>query len=179
VALIQKFVLLLGHPAYALTVIVFSMLVSSGAGSYWSRRIVSGDDSGNDLGNDARLMRTLAAIAILVAALAFGASPLVSAAAAWPMGLKMAVTALAIAPAAFLMGVPFPSGLRRLEAIHSPSVRWAWSLNAASSVLGSAGAIILAIYAGLRATLLLGGGLYVCARVVMLATKRTQRDGLT
>ena len=40
-------------------------------------------------------------------------------------------------------------------------------------------AILLAIYAGLRATLLLGGGLYVCALVVILATKRTQRDGLT
>jgi hypothetical protein len=171
VALIQKFVLLLGHPAYALTVIVFSMLVASGAGSYWSRRIV--------LGDDARLMRTLAAIAILVAALAFGASPLVSAAAAWPLSLKMAVTALAIAPVAFMMGIPFPSGLRRLDALHPPSVRWAWSLNAAASVLGSAGAIILAIYAGLRATLLLGGGLYVCALVVILATKRTQRDGLT
>ena len=171
VALIQKFVLLLGHPAYALTVIVFSMLVASGAGSYWSRRIVRGDD--------ARLMRTLAAITALVAALAFGASSLVSAAAAWPLGLKMAVTALAIAPAAFLMGMPFPSGLRRLEALHSPSVRWAWSLNAAASVLGSAGAIIVAIYAGLRVTLLLGAGLYVCALLVILAAKRTQRDGLT
>jgi hypothetical protein len=42
------------------------------------------------------------------------------------------ITALAIAPAAFLMGMPFPSGLRRLEQRHSPSVRWAWSLNAAS-----------------------------------------------
>jgi spermidine synthase len=175
VALIQKFVLLLGRPAYALTVIVFSMLVASGAGSYWSRRVVFRDDSGDD----ARLMRALAAIAILVAALAFGASPLVSAAAAWPLGLKMALTALAIAPAAFMMGIPFPSGLRRLEALHSPSVRWAWSLNAASSVLGSAGAIILAIYAGLRATLLLGAGLYVCALLVILAAKRTQRDGLT
>ena len=171
VALIQKFVLLLGHPAYALTVIVFSMLVASGAGSYWSRRVVAADD--------ARLMRALAAIAILVAALAFGAAPLVSAAAAWPLGFKMAVTALAIAPAAFLMGMPFPSGLRRLEALHSPSVRWAWSLNAASSVLGSAGAIVLAIYAGLRVTLLLGAALYVCALLVILAAKRTQRDGLT
>jgi hypothetical protein len=171
VALIQKFVLLLGHPAYALTVIVFSMLVASGAGSYWSRRVVAADD--------AHLMRALAAIAILVAALAFGASPLVSAAAAWPLGLKMAVTALAIAPAAFLMGMPFPSGLRRLEALHSPSVRWAWSLNAAASVLGSAGAIILAIYAGLRITLLLGAGLYVCGLLVILATGRTRRDGLT
>src|SRR5450432_142253 len=52
VALIQKFVLLLGHPTYALTVIVFSMLVASGAGSFWSRRFVA--DS------DAKLTRVLA-----------------------------------------------------------------------------------------------------------------------
>ena len=40
VALIQKFVLFLGHPTYALTVVIFSMLVSSGLGSFWSRRLV-------------------------------------------------------------------------------------------------------------------------------------------
>ena len=67
-ALIQKFVLLLGHPTYALTVIVFSMLVASGAGSFFSRRVIAGDD--------ARLMRVLAAIAVLVAVLAFGAAAL-------------------------------------------------------------------------------------------------------
>src|SRR5258706_12645237 len=71
VALIQKFVLLLGHPTYALTVIVFSMLVASGAGSFFSRRIIAG--------NDAVLMRVLGAIAVVVALLAFVASPLPSA----------------------------------------------------------------------------------------------------
>ncbi|HEV2201248.1 MAG TPA: hypothetical protein VGR73_15635 [Bryobacteraceae bacterium] len=162
VALIQRFVLLLGHPAYALTVIVFSMLVASGAGSFFSARWIGGDDT--------RLARVLGAIAALVAALAFGAGPLVALAATWPLPVKMLVTALAIAPAAFLMGMPFPSGLRRLEQRHSASVRWAWSLNAASSVLGSAGAIVLAIYFGLQATLLAGGSLYLVAIVVLLAT---------
>ncbi len=95
VALIQKFVLLLGHPTYALTVIVFSMLVASGAGSFFSRRLVKGDGSPED---DQRLVRLLIAIAVLVAALAFGAGPLVNAAAAWPLPLKVLVTALAIAP---------------------------------------------------------------------------------
>jgi len=84
----------------------------------------------------------------------------------------MLLTTLSIAPAAFLMGMPFPTGLRRLENRHSPSVRWAWSLNAAASVLGSAGAIFLAIYLGLRATLLVGGGLYVCALFIILRTRR-------
>jgi hypothetical protein len=163
VALIQRFVLLLGHPAYALTVIVFSMLVASGAGSFFSARWIAGDDT--------RLARVLGGIAVLVAALAFGAGPLVRIAATWPLLVKMLVTAVAIAPAGFLMGMPFPSGLRRLERWHSASVRWAWSLNAAASVLGSAGAIVLAIYFGLQATLLAGGSLYLVAIVVVLATR--------
>jgi len=168
VALIQKFVLLLGHPTYALVVIIFSMLVASGVGSYFSRRVIADDDG--------RLARLLAAIAVLVTALAFGARPLTEAAAAWPLPAKMLITVLAIAPAAFLMGMPFPTGLRRLEHRHPPSVRWAWSLNAAASVLGSAGAIFLAIYIGLRATLLVGGALYLGALLVILATKNLTRD---
>jgi hypothetical protein len=169
VALIQKFVLLLGHPTYALVVIVFSMLVSSGAGSYFSRHIIADSDP--------RLSRLLCAVAVLVAALAFGARPLTQTAATWPLPAKMLITVLAISPAAFLMGIPFPSGLRRLEQLHPPSVRWAWSLNAAASVLGSAGAIFLAIYIGLRATLFVGGALYLCALVVIAATKRTGSPG--
>lgn len=163
VALIQKFVLLLGHPTYALTVIVFSMLVASGAGSYASRSVVAGDDT--------RLVRVLAGVAGLVAALALGSPLLVSVAAGWPLAAKMASTAVVIAPAAFLMGMPFPCGLRRLEERNPSSVRWAWSLNAAASVLGSAGAIMLAIYAGLRLTLLAGGALYVVALLLILATR--------
>lgn len=163
VALIQKFVLLLGHPTYALTVIIFSMLVASGTGSFFSRRWITG--------NDARLMRVLGAIFVLVALLAFGAPGLASYAAGWPLVAKMAITAIAIAPAAFLMGMPFPSGLHRLEHQHAPSIRWAWSLNAAASVLGSAGAIVLAIYLGLRATLLIGGALYLVAMAVVAATR--------
>ena len=162
VALIQKFVLLLGHPTYALTVIVFSMLVASGAGSYFSGRVAAGDS---------RLMVVLAAVAVMIVCLALGVGPLISGAATWPLAAKISATAAAIAPAAFLMGMPFPSGLRRLEQRHPPSVRWAWSLNAAASVLGSAGAIVLAIYLGLRATLLIGGALYLCAMLVIFATR--------
>src|SRR5262249_44807997 len=67
VALIQKFVLLLGHPTYALTVIVFSMLVASGAGSYASRFVVAS--------RDGRLMILLASVAIVIPAGRFAAAP--------------------------------------------------------------------------------------------------------
>ena len=171
VALIQHFVLLLGHPTYALTVIVFSMLVSSGLGSYFSRRLLGEGDN--------RLIGALFAIALLIGLLAIVARPIVASVAAWPLAAKVILTMLSIAPAGFLMGMPFPTGLRRLERRHSPSVRWAWSLNAAASVLGSAGAIFLTIYLGLRATLLIGGMLYLCASGVILFTRRLHTNGPT
>jgi hypothetical protein len=166
VALVQKFVLFLGHPTYALTVIIFAMLLSSGLGSYFSQRITAGSTT--------RLARVLAGVAVLVAALAVTVSPLLGAGVGLPLAVKIAISALLIAPAGFLMGVPFPTGLRRLEALHNPSVRWAWSLNAAASVLGSVAAVVLAIYLGLRETLLVGGAMYLCALAALkLSAART------
>lgn len=164
VALVQKFVLFLGHPTYALTVIIFSMLISSGLGSYFSRRIATG--------SDARLGRVLALVALLVALLAVSVSPILGAGVGLPLPVKFAISVLLIAPPGFLMGVPFPTGLRRLEEMHKPSVRWAWSLNAAASVLGSVAAIVLAIYLGLRETLLMGGAMYLCALATLALSGR-------
>lgn len=157
VALIQKFVLFLGHPTYALTVIIFSMLVSSGLGSYYSRRVIASSDRS--------LMGVLAVVALLVAALAVVISPLMAFGAGWPLVLKLAITLVLIAPVGFAMGMPFPAGLARLAQQHAPSVRWAWSLNAAASVMGSVCAIFLAIHLGLRETLLVGGVMYLCALI--------------
>jgi hypothetical protein len=67
--------------------------------------------------------------------------------------------------------MPFPTALQRLEEWHAPSVRWAWSLNAASSVLGSVGALVCAIYLGLMQTLILGGLLYLAALVVIVRVR--------
>ena len=159
VALIQKFVLFLGHPTYALTVVIFSMLVSSGAGSFASRTLVKDEPR--------RLLVALAIAAALVALLAVVAQPILSAGVGLPLAVKMFATVLLIAPAGIVMGLPFPTGLRMLEKRHAPSVRWAWSLNAAASVLGSVGALVLALYLGLVGTLLIGGALYLVALVLI------------
>ena len=164
VALIQKFVFFLGHPTYALTVVIFSMLVSSGLGSFWSRRVVGGSDR--------KLATALGVVAALVLVLACTVSPLLGAAVGWPLGLKILAAVLMIFPAGFAMGIPFPTGIARMERLHSPSVRWAWSLNAAASVMGSALAMVCAIYAGLIQTLLAGGALYLTALVVLRASPR-------
>lgn len=170
VALIQKFVILLGHPTYALTVIIFSMLVSSGVGSYVSRRLL--------IGSDRRLIFTLLCVSFSILVLAFLAPFATQAGMTWPLPAKFLITAGLIAPAGFLMGMPFPTGLTRLEQRHPASVRWAWALNAAASVLGSASAIFLGIYLGLRITLLIGGLLYLLAAVVVRATQPKTAESL-
>jgi hypothetical protein len=148
IALIQRFVLFLGHPTYALTVIVFSLLIASGIGSFFSAR--ASDQ-----------VPILAAAAVL--ALTFATPWVTAQGVAWPLAIRCLVSVAMIAPVGFLMGMPFPRGLRRLERQNPAAVRWAWSLNAAASVFGSALAIFLAIYLGLRATLLIGAFCYLAA----------------
>ncbi len=158
VGLIQKFVLFLGHPTDALTGVIFSLLVSSGLGSYYSRTVV-GD-------SDGRLIKVLGLVAILGAGLALVISGMLASLVWLPWAVKMALTVALIAPLGFVMGMPFPAALKRLEEWHEPSVRWAWSLNAASSVFGSVGALVSAIYLGLMQTLVMGGLFYLAALAV-------------
>ena len=170
VALIQKFVLFLGHPTYALTVIIFSMLVFSGMGSFFSRRVI-GDSQG-------RLSRLMLLIAGLIVLLAFVVTPVTSSGVGLPFALKVLISVGLIGPPAFAMGMPFPTGLTRLERAMPSAVRWAWSINAASSVLGSAAAIFLAIYLGLQTTLTIGGALYACAWLSVILSPLLKKSAL-
>jgi hypothetical protein len=84
---------------------------------------------------------------------------------------KLAMSCLLLAPLGFAMGMPFPSGLRALssgasEAKHG-AVEWAWAMNAASSVLGSVLAIVIAIQFGLTITLACGAAAYVAAMLLL------------
>jgi hypothetical protein len=163
VALIQKFVLFLGHPTYALTVIIFSMLLASGLGSFFSRRIVRGDP--------ARLIGCLGIIAGAIVALAAVATPVAESGVGLPFPVKVLISVALIGPPAFAMGMPFPTMLAMLESVAPSAVRWAWAVNAAASVMGSAAAMFLAIYTGLEMTLITGAVLYIAALLSFAAVR--------
>ncbi|HET8890348.1 MAG TPA: hypothetical protein VFQ41_15710 [Candidatus Angelobacter sp.] len=151
ISLIQRFVLFLGHPTYALTVVVFLLLLSSGAGSVAARhRITSGG----------KVLPLLGLIAALIVVNVLLLPWLLSAAVGLPFIIKLAISALVLAPLGFLMGMPFPTGLRLVK-----TVEWAWALNAAASVLGSVMAMIIAIHFGLTVTLLCAAVAYLLAAV--------------
>jgi hypothetical protein len=154
IAFIQRFVLFLGHPTYALTVVVFLLLLSSGAGSLLSRRWLH------------ETQRAWLPLLIIVAVLllyVFVLPTILNALVGLPFVGKLAISAILLAPLGLAMGMPFPTGLRALAAIGSgdSSIEWAWAMNAASSVLGSVLAMVIAIQFGLNVTLACGAAAYL------------------
>ena len=181
IAFIQRFVLFLGHPVYALTVVVFLLLLSSGAGSMLSRWW---------LAETSRMWLPLllisAALLLYVGVLPDLLGQLVG----LPFLAKLMVSAGLLVPLGFAMGMPFPAGLRALAG-RSPRqsavpptdetsgnlVEWAWAMNAASSVLGSVLAIIIAIQFGLNVTLACGAGGYLVALGLTTTLRPAHRLG--
>jgi hypothetical protein len=156
VCFIQRFVLFLGHPTYALTVVVFLMLLSSGAGSVLSRRWLT----------NTRQIWVPLILVIGVLALYVGVLPrLLDALVGITFVAKLVFSAILLAPLGFVMGMPFPTGLRALarsieQQTTANSIEWAWALNAAASVLGSVSAIVIAIQFGFNVTLACGACAY-------------------
>jgi SAM-dependent methyltransferase len=157
IAFIQRFVLFLGHPTYALTVVIFLMLLASGAGSLLSRRW---------LFDPLQVRTALVVVVALLLAYIWVLPPLLRAMVGLPFLLKLMISALALVPLGLAMGMPFPSGLRALASAgagEGNAIEWAWALNAASSVLGSVLAMVIAIQFGLSWTLACGALAYMLA----------------
>jgi len=156
VVLVQKCVLFLGHPAYALTVVLFSILLWSGIGSLLSGRLSA-------RGLPRSLPRVLVAVAALVALYVMVLSPLfyglVHLASLW----RVLITVMVLAPLGLALGMPMPTGIRLLAARAPELIPWAWGVNGAASVLGSVGAVALAMLWGFDRTLLLAAALYLAS----------------
>jgi hypothetical protein len=163
ITFIQRFVLFLGHPTYALTVVVFLMLLSSGMGSLLSRRWVP-------RGVPARWPLLL--IVLVIVAYVFLLPLLLPRLVGLPFAAKLMMSGLLLAPLGLVMGLPFPMGLGALagalpvearEVVTDNAVEWAWAINAAASVLGSVLTMVVAIQFGLNVTLACGAAAYLAA----------------
>jgi spermidine synthase len=141
ISCIQRFTLFLGHPVYALSVVLLAFLVSSGLGAAWSERWFK---SGR-----VTLGRAMAVLVVLL--LVYNQLlPVVfhSAAMGWPVLARVALSIALIFPLAFVMGFFFPHGIRTVDRAAPQLIPWAWGANSATSVLGSILALVLAIHFG-------------------------------
>jgi hypothetical protein len=154
IALIQRFVLFLGFPTYALSVVLFSLLVFTGIGSLLSTRF--GDPRRT-------LVLALGLATVLIALSAYGLQPLLRHWISVPFAGRVAITVALLAPLGLSLGMAMPIGLTRLSRLYPGSVAWAWGINGVASVLASVLAVAVAITWGFPVTTLLACACYLVA----------------
>jgi hypothetical protein len=136
---IQRFILYFGNVVYAAAAVVSLMLIASGVGSFISQRY------------NAMHRNLVVVISIVVLLLLFHLiflSPLLKLTIGFNFSLKILFTALLIIPIAFLMGFPFPLGLRLISQTNIAHVPWAWGINGSVSVISAVLVTIVAVELG-------------------------------
>lgn len=168
VAMIQKFILFLGHPVYALAVVLFSLLTFSALGSYLSGRA-----------GDANLPRALTRVLLLIVALVLiyiaVLPPIFYGLVHLAHPIRIAIAVVSIAPLATVMGMPMPMGIRLLSRNAPEIIPWAWGVNGATSVMGSVAALAIALLTGFNQALIVGSILYLTAIIFIARSSSTAR----
>lgn len=163
IAFIQKFILFLSHPLYAIAVVLSGFLVFAGFGSAYSGRLARRVEPGG--GSPVSI--AVAGIAI-IALIYMALLPMLF---QQLMGLadsiKIVISILLIAPLAFCMGMPFPIGLNRVANNVPDFIPWAWGINGFASVISATLATLLAIEFGFTAVILFALCFYIAAAAII------------
>lgn len=164
ILLMQKFSLFLGHPVYAISLVLSSLLVFSGFGSLASRRLV-GD-------SHRRLGAALCVLGVIVVLSFAGYPALFQAFLGKSLGLRLAASLAGMLPMCVLMGVPFPAAIRFLHRDQPELISWAWAVNGFASVASSSLCVLLAMEFGFTAAAVLAGACYLACGLVFFRIAR-------
>ena len=163
IELFHVFALLLGSPVVTFSIVLASLLLSSGIGSYLSRRV--------DRAGGWALSAVFPILVILLVGFLAARGVLLSSVVVAPKATRIAATLLVVAPLGLLMGMPMPIGMR-LVAGSERLVLWGWSLNGVFSVLASVAAIYSAIHIGTGRTFMAAAAAYLLAGAMLQILRR-------
>lgn len=161
IPVVQRTTLYLGHPTFALAVVLFTLLIFSGLGSLFTNRIPPETAV-------AALRRGIPILLGLVIFQGYAAPRVLEWTQAWPLSSRIATTIGLLAPLGFTMGMPFPLGWKTVSRSDAATTPWLWGINGALSVVGSVLAALVSIQYGFRITILLGCVAYGLAWIVTI-----------
>lgn len=161
IALLQRMSVFLGHPVYALSVVLFSLILWTGFGSLVSERM--------PLDGPGKLVAWSLATAVYVFALPSWLPPLLAGFDGADLHFRAGLCVLVLAPAGLLMGFGFPTGMRLAGAISTGPTPWFWGVNGAAGVLAASVAVVTSIAFGIDATLRIGAACYLLVGIPALA----------
>jgi hypothetical protein len=170
IAWIQKCMLFLHHPVYAISTVIASFLVFAGFGSLCAQQLSEHPFPGKVV------CRVITGIVVLCLGSLLFLGKLFALTGDLPLVGRILLTAACVAPLAFLMGMPFPLALSRLADEAGQLVPWAWGINGCGSVISSMLATLLAIHFGFSTVLAVAMLLYVVAACCFPTTGRSCGD---
>jgi hypothetical protein len=155
IALMQRLILLLGHPTYGLSVVLFALLLGGGAGSLLTRNVTI------EAAPAAARMR-LTWLAVVVIAIGIATPFATSALETSSIAVRASAAAALLFGAGLLMGQAFPLGMR-LAAGREHLTPWLWAMNGAMSVCASVLAVVIALSWSISAAFWTGCACYLIA----------------
>ena len=164
IVLIQKFTLFMGNPTYSVTVVLFSLLVAAGCGSFLSGNFKKFPKQA--------LMFVIPLIVILCwAELTFG--PVIfNRYLGHSMTVRILVSIFMLFPLGLFMGMPFPLGVTLANnSSNQRLIPWVWGINGYATVIGSVLCVILALSFGFKAVIYFACGIYLIGMATVLTVK--------
>ena len=172
IVLLQWFSLFLGEPVYTYAVVLASMLIFTGVGSFLTSFFPE---------NPSRMLITMMVALLGVLAATTLVTPWIfTATLGLSMSWRVAIAVAVIAPLGLLLGMPFPIGVRIVAKEAPALVPWGWGVNGFCTVIGSVGALILAMAFGFKVVLFVAGLCYLGSLIVITmprgGTHRSRRE---
>jgi hypothetical protein len=165
ISLMQRLIVFLGHPTYALSVILFVLLLAGGVGSALTSWV-----------GGRVLVRTTTVVLLALIGLLIVCAMLSGRLVMWFGGattpVRIAIATAILAPLGVLMGMPFPLGMRLANTSAKSLTPLLWGVNGALSIYASVLAIALALEAGIGVTMLAGAVAYASGAVAFVRAGR-------
>jgi len=156
IGMMQRLSAFLGQPVYALAIVLFSIILATGIGSFLSDRL------------KARTVKRIAFVMVPIsAALPFLLALIIASMETSGMTERVLVSILFTLPFGLVMGMFFPTGLRLTREMGFTDTAWFWSLNGVCGTVASGVAVYVSIHFGISATILCATVCYFVAALAM------------
>ena len=164
---IQQTRLFLGHPTFAVTLVLATFLMGGGIGSGLSQRFAKSLQEKSPYLIPASVVVILLLWSLIWNLLSgqFLASPLIV------RGIFVVITLI---PVTLVMGIPFALGLRLLDSAGQRQIAIAWAVNGITTVIGTVVAVIVSIIGGFTMVLIVGLIAYLIATGMLLTQRQVK-----
>lgn len=168
--MIQQSILYLDHPTYAMAVVLFSLLLFSGAGSRWGSKTLP-------------LPKTILILLIVLVIWMLLVPVLINSTMGLSLPIRIIISVVSTAPIGFLMGIPFPAGLDWMRKHHQYNgnaqqkrmTAWIWAVNGSTSVIATILSSLLALSFGFKWTFGAGMICYLIAWIMVSVSEQRSR----